>query len=134
MRNLIYADPPARKMLEAIIHPMVGAEIQRQTAVAFEKQFKVLVFDIPLLVESPAWRGRVDHVLVVDAPSEIQIERVVKRSGITRSEVEKIIASQANRRRRLSAADTVICNMTQSLSQLGAEVCDIANRFGLSWL
>jgi dephospho-CoA kinase len=134
MRELIYGDAHARQVLEGIIHPLVGAEIQRQTAFALENLFKVVIFDIPLLVESPVWRGRVDHVVVIDSPNELQIERVMARSGLTRQEVEKIIASQANRQRRLSAADTVICNMTQSLSQLGDEVRDIANRFGLSWL
>jgi dephospho-CoA kinase len=132
MRQLVYTDAKAREALESIIHPLVGREIQWQTNVALDEQCRVVVFDVPLLVESPVWRERVDHVLVIDSTSELQIERVNIRSGMSRSEVEKIIASQASRQIRLSAADTVICNITQSLSQLAMEARYIASRFGLS--
>ncbi len=132
MRQLIYADATARSRLEAIIHPLVGAEIQLQTSSAIQDDCKVVVFDVPLLVESTVWRARVDHVLVIDSTSELQIERVMARSGMSRLEVEKIMASQAPRELRLRAADSVISNIKFSLSQLAAEVQYMASRFGLS--
>lgn len=132
MRQLVYSDVTARSSLEAIIHPLVGAEIQVQTNSAIQDGYKVVIFDVPLLVESAMWRARVDHVLVIDSTSELQIERVMARSAMTRSEVKKIIASQAPREFRLRAADSVISNITVSLSQLAAEVNYMARRFGLS--
>ena len=132
MRRLVYSDVVARSKLEAIIHPMVGSAIQLQTHHAITDNCKVVVYDIPLLVESLHWRERVDQLLVVDTTPEIQISRVMARSGMTAVQVEKIIASQACRQHRLHAADTVICNTTLSLRQLASEVQFIARRFGLS--
>jgi len=110
MRQLVYADPSARQRLEAIIHPLVGQETDRQ-AHAAAAQGKALVFDVPLLVESGArWRAKVDRVLVVDCPAETQLARVIARSGLTREEVQRIIDVQATRAARLAAADIVIHN------------------------
>ena len=83
MRDLVYRDATARQRLEAIIHPLVGQETDRQAQQALSEGRPLLVFDVPLLVESgPRWRARVDRVLVVDCPPEVQIERVVARSGL----------------------------------------------------
>lgn len=110
MRQLVYADPSARQRLEAIIHPLVSRETDRQ-ALAAAEQGKPLVFDVPLLVESGArWRAKVDRVLVVDCAPETQIARVMARSGLTREEVQRIIDVQAARPARLAAADIVIHN------------------------
>jgi dephospho-CoA kinase len=65
---------------------------------------------VPLLVESPDYRRRVDRVLVVDAPEELQLERVRRRSGLADDEVRAIVAAQATRAQRLAAADDVIEN------------------------
>jgi dephospho-CoA kinase len=132
MRSLVYSDVTSRSELEAIIHPMVASAIKLQTHHAMTDNCKVVVYDIPLLVESLHWRERVDQLLVVDTTPEIQIGRVMARSGMTAVQVEKIIASQACRQHRLHAADTVICNTTLSLGQLASEVQFIARRFGLS--
>lgn len=132
MRELIHADTSARKRLEAIIHPMVADETQRQASAATHEGCSCIVFDVPLLVESPSWRQRVDHVLVIDCTPEVQINRVMVRNHLQRDAVEKIMASQARRELRLAAADTVIFNVNQSLAQLGAELHQIAHRFGLS--
>ena len=90
------------------------------------------MFDIPLLVESPSWRSRVDHVLVVDCSAEVQISRVMARNQLQRSEIEKIIASQASRKKRLGAADSVLFNESLTLDQLASEVRQLSSRFGLS--
>ena len=132
MRNLVYSDVVARSKLEAIIHPIVRNIIQLQAHQAMIDNCLVVVYDVPLLVESLDWRQRLDQLLVVDTTPEIQTSRVMARSGMTAVQVEKIIASQACRQHRLHAADTVICNTTLSLRQLASEVQFIARRFGLS--
>ena len=132
MRALVYTDPRARKQLESIIHPLVGLETQNQASIAANEGRPCIVFDIPLLVESPSWRQKVDHVLVVDCTPEVQISRVMARSPLTRNDIEKIMSSQAGRERRLGAADTVIFNVGLSLAELADEVRQISHRFGLS--
>jgi dephospho-CoA kinase len=131
MRALAFADTEARKRLEAIVHPLVGLETARQAQSAIDAGHRCIVHDIPLLVESAHWRQRVDQVLVVDCTPELQIERTMQRSGLTRPAIEKIIASQASREVRLSAADMVIFNVGLSLDELALEVQQIARRFGL---
>ena len=132
MRALAYADPGARKQLESIIHPLVGLQVQTQAAQAQSSGRRCSVFDIPLLVESAHWRQKVERVLVVDCSAEVQCQRVMARSQLTRAEVEAIVASQATRPRRLAAADTVIFNEQLSLAQLALEVKQLAPVFGLS--
>jgi dephospho-CoA kinase len=132
MRSYTFADPQARKRLEAIIHPLVGAESERQVQAALAANAPCVVFDIPLLVESGRWRQQVDRVLVVDCSVETQLARVMQRSGLAEDAVRAIIAAQAPRQMRLAAADMVICNEGLSLEQLAAEVEQAARAFGLS--
>ncbi len=132
MRSLVYTDASARHRLESIIHPLVAMETERQAAAYAAEGRQCIVFDVPLLVESPSWRHRVDHILVVDCTPEVQIKRVMARSHLTAPEIEKIIASQTARARRLGAADSVIFNVGLSLDELAAEVLQISPRFGLS--
>jgi dephospho-CoA kinase len=132
MRALAYADPSARQRLESILHPLIGQEIQIKAALAVQAGAPCVVFDIPLLVESATWRARLDHVLVVDCTPEVQVSRVMARSQLSALEIEKIIASQATRSRRLAAADSVVFNVGLTLGQLASQVREIAPRFGLS--
>lgn len=137
MRNLVYADASARKRLEAIVHPLVGQEIARQSDAATLAGSRCLVFDIPLLVESSHWRQRLHRVLIIDCPESRQIERVVARSALagsamTREAVQGIIRTQATRAQRLQASDAVICNDLINLTQLELEVTEFWRRLGLS--
>ena len=132
MRQLVHTDSSARLRLEAIIHPLVGQETRRQAALLAELACPCIVFDVPLLVESPHWRRNLDLVLVIDCTAEVQIGRVMARNQLSRSEVEKIIASQASRSLRLTAADSVIFNVGLSLDELAVELQQISARFGLS--
>ncbi|MEJ6024130.1 dephospho-CoA kinase [Ramlibacter sp. PS4R-6] len=131
MREHTFTDPQARKQLEAIIHPLVGAESARQVEAALAAGAKCIVFDIPLLVESGRWRQQVDRVLVVDCSVETQVARVMQRSGLKADEVRAIIAAQATREQRLAAADVVVCNEHLSLEELANEVKQAALGFGL---
>jgi dephospho-CoA kinase len=131
MRDLVFQDPNAKLRLEAIVHPLVAQQIQTQAA-SFEAAGKAcVVFDIPLLVESKRWRTQLDRVLVVDCTPATQVARVVKRSGMSAQEVERVIASQADRQHRLSAADLVLHNDAISLDALVRQVKEIATQFGL---
>lgn len=132
MRQLIFSDPQARKRLEAIVHPLVAQETERQAAQALQSGYTCIVFDVPLLVESGRWRQQVDQVLVVDCDEETQINRVMVRSGWSRDTVLQVIAGQASRSQRLAAADLCICNDgALMLPALELIVRQLAQRFGL---
>lgn len=131
MRERAYAQPEARRALEQIVHPLVGAEIARQVEAAVAAGARCIVFDIPLLVESGRWRSQVDRVLVVDCEPETQVARVTARSGLAPDAVRAIIAAQAPRALRLAAADAVICNEGLTLAQLRNVVEQVARSFGL---
>ncbi|HEY2340466.1 MAG TPA: dephospho-CoA kinase [Steroidobacteraceae bacterium] len=107
MRDRVFADPAAKKALEALLHPLIRQESQRRIASA---PGPYVIHVVPLLVESPDYRSRVDRVLVIDAPEELQVERVRGRSGLSEAEVRAIVAAQATRAERLAAADDVIEN------------------------
>ena len=122
MREASYADIAARRRLEAILHPLISAAVDREESTAIDVGYRCIVFDIPLLVESGRWRQKVNQVLVVDCTVEVQIARVFARSGLARDMVEKIIASQVSRTHRLRAADLIIFNAGASKPLLALEV------------
>ena len=131
MRALVFAQPAARQQLEAIVHPLV-AELSRQRAQdALQAGRRLLVFDIPLLVESGMRLPEMHAVLVVDCRQETQIERVMARNALPRAAIESILAAQATRAARRAAADAVLYNDGLSLPALQAQVDALACRFGL---
>lgn len=131
MRTLVFNDPGAKTRLESIIHPLVGQAITAQAQQAEDAGAMLVVFDIPLLVESGHWRRGLHQVLVVDCQESTQVARVAARSGLSTAEIEKIMAAQAPRSQRLAAADIVLYNDGLSLAQLAFETGEIATRFGL---
>jgi dephospho-CoA kinase len=110
MRSLAFSQPDARLRLEAILHPLIRAGTRRGIESAIQATAPYVLVAVPLLVESRDWRGRYQRILVVDCPPEIQLERVMRRSALERSQVEAIMAAQASREQRLAAADDVIDN------------------------
>ena len=131
MRERAFSQPDSRKQLEAIIHPLVAEVTEAQARAAQAIGKRLLVFDIPLLVESAQWPRKLDAVIVVDCPTETQIARVMARNALERSAIEAIIASQASRRRRRAAADIVLYNDQLTMDALNARVITLAGRFGL---
>lgn len=131
MRELIFQDPSAKQRLEAIIHPLVGALTERQALQAEACGAQLLVFDVPLLVESGRWRQQVSAVIVVDCEEETQIQRVMARNGLERAAVEKIMAAQASRAQRRAAADWVIYNDALDFAALRQEVLSISAQLPL---
>ncbi|MEA5096969.1 MAG: dephospho-CoA kinase [Burkholderiaceae bacterium] len=107
MRARVFADREAKIRLEAILHPLIRNECERQAAAA---QGSYVMFAVPLLVESGRWAERVSRVLVVDCPEDLQVSRVMARSNMTEAQVRAIMATQATRAQRLAAADDVIVN------------------------
>lgn len=133
MRAIVFADPPARKRLEAILHPLIREESERRLAGA-DSPYAILM--VPLLVESGSYRERVSRVAVVDCDVETQIARVMQRNGLARAEVERILAAQATRAQRLEAADDVIDNdgalaaLDPQIARLHETYLVLAGRFG----
>jgi dephospho-CoA kinase len=119
MRELVFSDPTQKLRLEAILHPLIGAETERQSQGAIAP---ALVFDVPLLAESSHWRDRVHRVLVVDCSESTQVQRVVARSGLSEAAVLGIIAQQASRAMRRTCADAVIHNDAVTLDALSRDV------------
>ncbi|MBU6271791.1 MAG: dephospho-CoA kinase [Betaproteobacteria bacterium] len=107
MRQLAFSDPAARRRLEAILHPLIRQESERQLGEA-TSPYAILV--VPLLVEGGRPRERAQRVLVVDCQPQTQVERVMKRNNLPREQVEAILAAQASREQRLAAADDLIDN------------------------
>jgi dephospho-CoA kinase len=120
VRALVFRDPGARSRLEAVLHPLIGAEAERRAAAVVGDA--AVVYDVPLLAESAHWRARVQRVLVVDCSEATQVERVVQRSGWSADEVRRVIAQQAPRAQRRAIADAVIHNDGLALAALHAEV------------
>lgn len=128
MREHVFTKPDARQTLEHIVHPLVGDEIQRQAQASTSP---CVVFDVPLLVESPRWRPQLDRVLVVDCSPATQVRRVNARSGWDASTTEAVMRNQSPRALRLAAADLVVFNDVDDLAPLERAAEALARRFGL---
>lgn len=121
LARIVFSDPDARAALNAIVHPEVGAEIAARLA-SFAGSGRAVVLDVPLLVEASSRdRYRLDGVLVVDAPEDLALERLVEQRAMQRADAAARIAAQASRDERIAAADFVIMNMG-SLAELDAMV------------
>ncbi len=106
LRKAVFSDPGQRRQLEAILHPRI-----RDRAMALAEQAKTpyCVLVIPLLVET-AGDYLLDRILVIDTPRERQLKRVAARDGLSKSDIEAILATQASRQQRLAIADDVVVN------------------------
>lgn len=120
LRDRIFADPAdqtAREKLEAILHPLIQAETQRQI-LSFRNnpnyQQPYLLIAIPLLVEGILKKGHkpdyIDEIWVLDCDEETQLTRATQRDGVSREQIKTILANQASRQQRLQYADKVINN------------------------
>jgi dephospho-CoA kinase len=136
LRTIVFADERKRRELEAILHPLIRADMERRAAQA-AGPYQVL--SIPLLIEGQSEgkardRGaaRVDRILVIDVDETAQLQRLMSRDSINVDEARAIIASQASRADRLRAADDVLENsgtvpeLRQAVDRLHAEYLRIA--------
>ena len=104
--QIVFENPEARKDLEEIIHPRIRAEFEE--AVASLNPGQVMVYEIPLLVETNA-ADRFDFVITVESDSELRKQRLRAR-GMFHSDIEKRMASQATEEERRAVADCVLTN------------------------
>jgi dephospho-CoA kinase len=107
LAEIVFADPAALRDLNRIVHPAVGAEMERQVR-ELAATGRVVVLDIPLLTENP--RRDLQAVIVVDVPTDVQVQRLVRFRGFTEDDARARIARQAGREERLRSADFVIDN------------------------
>lgn len=111
LRAHIFNHPEARKKLEALLHPLIRANALKQLAEnehMLKPVYQILV--IPLLFENNQYAGLVHKILVVDCDENLQIQRAMTRSQLTKTQVEAIMAAQTTRANRLAKADEVIEN------------------------
>ena len=106
LRELIFREPASRQDLEAILHPLIRADMEQSAELAVGPY---VVMAIPLLVEGGS-SDRVDRILVVDVDEAVQLQRVMVRDGCTAEQARAILASQASRSARLAAANDVLLN------------------------
>ncbi len=108
LREIVFREPAEREWLEALLHPVIREELIRQLhPEQYTLPYVLLVS--PLLLETDQ-HALVDQVLVVDVPVETQIDRTMARDDNPRDQVERIIAAQMPRDKRLERADHVIDN------------------------
>lgn len=128
LRAIVFADPAARRDLEAITHPAIRARMAELNAQA---RGPYLINAIPLLTEGGGRRD-LDRVLVVDCPEDLQIARVMARDQVDEAGARAVLAAQASRAARLAIADDVIVN-DGDLGALEARVASLHERYlGLS--
>jgi dephospho-CoA kinase len=123
--TVIFEDATQREVLNAITHPAVGVLSRRRFAeAAAANPDAVIIYDVPLLVESGASRANeFDRVIVVHADSATRVNRLVELRGASRDEASARVASQASDAARLAIADDVIDSngsLQQTLDQVDA--------------
>ena len=132
MRAWAFRDPAVKRTLEAIIHPIVLQQAQALATTAERQGKNLILYELPLLVESAHWRKRLHRVIVVDCDEPTQIQRVMQRSGLEHATASLMIAAQASRQQRRQAADAVIYNgASVNLQQLQTQVDALAASFSL---
>jgi dephospho-CoA kinase len=124
LADIVFGDPGARRDLEAIVHPAVRAESLRRIG-AYRETDRVVVYDVPLLVE--AARDGFDVIVVVDVDPEVAVRRLMEEREMSEADVRARIASQASREERRAVADVVIDN-SGSIAELERRVGEVWDR------
>ncbi len=124
LREQVFSNERSRRELEAILHPLIRQQMDKRLA-RLKAPYTILA--IPLLLESGHREG-INRILVIDAEESQQIERACRRDHQSKNQIHAIIATQCNRKDRLSAADDVIYN-TGDLEQLNNQVVAMHNHY-----
>ena len=125
MRQRVFADPAARRTLEAIIHPRVRQWLHER---ARAERGPYCLLAIPLLAENIEHYRWVDRVLLVDVPESVQISRLIARDGIDETLARRMLAHQASRAERQALADDVIENSSDETA-LDTAVAELHRRY-----
>jgi dephospho-CoA kinase len=122
---IVFADDAAREKLNAITHPLIHEHIAaaEDAAAAAGGPETIVVHDIPLLAEGQR-AADFAVVIVVDAPPEVQVERLTTQRGMTEQQARARMAAQATREQRLAIADVVIDN-SGTLADLDRRVAEV---------
>ena len=124
LRELIFSDPTEKQWLNDLLHPMIRNKIDSDLS-KVTSPYGLLV--APLLVENQM-QSMADRVLIVDVPTEVQIERTMSRDNVSREQVASILKSQASREQRLAVADDVIKNHTKN-QELLLQITDLHQKY-----
>jgi len=124
LRNLVFDNPEKKKQLEQLLHPLIRKKIQQLAKLA---ESSYIIFSIPLLIETNQ-TTLFDRIAVVDAPTELRIKWIKKRSNLTEVEINKVIASQASAEQRNKVADDIIDNYG-TLEQLYRQVKSLHHQY-----
>jgi dephospho-CoA kinase len=119
--EIVFADPASLETLNKIVHPLVGQRMNELERAAGPDA--IVVHDVPLLAENDLAAGY-DLVVVVDAPEDVQIDRLTRQRGMSAEQAQARMAAQASRDKRLAVADLVIDN-SGSLAELDRQVGDL---------
>jgi dephospho-CoA kinase len=130
MRELVFANPAEKKRLEAILHPLIFVQTQRQATSPTTAPYTVIV--VPLLFESGRYAGWLHRVITVDCPEDVQIARTMQRGSLDEAVVRAIMAQQLSRSERLRLADEVIRNdsdlggLQNQVDAMHRRLCELA--------
>lgn len=127
---IVFADDGARERLNRLLHPRIADASRRAEAAAVADGARVVVHDVPLLVET-GQAGHFDVLLVVDAPAELRVRRLVEGRGLTEAQAWSRLAAQADDDARLEAADVVL-DGSGSAEDLNAQVERLWHEWGTS--
>src|SRR5690554_2394427 len=124
LREIVFADPSARKELEAITHPAIGMEILRQLQ-ASNSPYTLLVS--PLLLESSQHK-MAQRILLIDVPEELQLARASNRDQVDEAQVKAIMAAQMSREEKRHRADDIVLN-DADLASLHRQLDDLHQQY-----
>lgn len=127
LRRIVFAKPEERAWLEALLHPLIRRELQRQLVPGDNYALPYVLLVSPLLLETDQHQ-LVKHIIVVDVPVETQIERTMARDHNPREQVERIISAQMSREERRRRADSVIDN-NRPLAEVSRQVRELHQKF-----
>ena len=123
LRGIVFTDPAARRELEEIVHPAVGALRDREYRRAEERGERIVVADIPLLFEV-GLQHEFDCIVLVDAPESVREARLVRDRGLTPDEARRMTAAQMPSDAKRDQADYIIEN-TETLAELERKAAEV---------
>lgn len=126
MRQKVFENPPVRKQLEDILHPLIRQAVTTRLNQASNAPYRMVV--VPLLFETGAYQSVIQRTLVIDCPEALQISRATSRSSLSEHAVRQIMAAQCSREQRLALADDLVCN-DSGLEKLREEVLALHKKY-----
>ncbi|WP_028452740.1 dephospho-CoA kinase [Chitinilyticum aquatile] len=124
-RRRVYSNPELKQELESILHPLI---LQKMRDWISSQTSAYCIVVVPLLFEKADFRALAQRTMLIDCPEELQIHRVMQRSGLSEADVRKIMANQMSRQQRQQLCDDLILN-TGSLPELAKQIKTLHDRY-----